>query len=103
MSEMEKISITALQELRKKDKAAYLQALDLFTLRELPQKDRILKYLKDKHSITPKDAMEKLGIMRLGARIWELVREGWPIGTETETAQNCYGQTTQYARYRRAA
>ena len=69
----------------------------------MTQKERIRKYLDDFGSITPLEAMRDLGIMRLGARIWEMIRDGEPIIRETETAQNRYGQTTRYARYRRAA
>lgn len=66
----------------------------------MTQKERIIKYLQDFGSITPLDALRDLGVMRLGARIWELIREGWPIEKETECAKNRYGQTTRYARYR---
>lgn len=69
----------------------------------MTQKERIRKYLDDFGSITPLEALRDLGIMRLGARIWEMIREGEPIIRETETSQNRYGQTTRYARYRRAA
>jgi len=67
----------------------------------MTQKERIRKYLDDFGSITPLQAMADLGIMRLGARIWEMVRAGEPIITEWETGQNRYGQATRYARYRR--
>lgn len=69
----------------------------------MTQKERIRKYLDDFGSITPLEAMQDLGIMRLGARIWEMIRAGEPIIRETEVSQNRYGQTTRYARYRRAA
>ena len=69
----------------------------------MTQKERISKYLDDFGSITPLEAMRDLGIMRLGARIWEMIRDGEPIVRETECATNRYGQTTRYARYRRAA
>lgn len=88
---------------RENDHEKYLQMLDEFDIRELPQKDRIMKYLKDFGSITPLEALRDLGIMRLGARIWELIRDGWPIFADTECAPNRYGQDTRYARYRRAA
>lgn len=97
------VSVIHLEYLRRNDKEKYLEELDKYETSELPQKDRIMKYLKDHDSITPLDAMEKLGVMRLGARIWELIREGWPISTETERSENRYGQMTRYARYRRAA
>lgn len=69
----------------------------------MTQKERIRKYLDDFGSITPLEAMRDLGIMRLGARIWEMIRAGEPIIRETETAQNRYGKMTRYARYRRAS
>lgn len=68
----------------------------------MTQKERIRKYLDDFGSITPLEALRDLGIMRLGARIWEMIREGDAIIRETETGRNCYGQITRYARYRRA-
>ena len=67
------------------------------------QKERIRKYLDDFGSITPLEAMKDLGIMRLGARIWEMIRDGEPIIKETVTDKNRYGQETRYARYRRPA
>ena len=88
---------------RENDHEKYLQMLDEFDIRELPQKDRIMKYLKDFGSITPLEALRDIGVMRLGARIWELVREGWEISRDMESGENRYGQTTRYARYRRAA
>ena len=69
----------------------------------MTQKERIRKYLDDFGSITPMEAMSDLSIMRLAARISEMVRSGEPIITEWETSQNRYGQSTRYARYRRAA
>lgn len=69
----------------------------------MTQKERILKYLEDWGSITPLEAMRDLGVMRLGARIWELIREGYPIVRETERSKNRYGQDTRYARYRMVA
>lgn len=36
------------------------------------QKQAILNYLKEGHSITPLDALQKFQCFRLGARIWEL-------------------------------
>ena len=62
----------------------------------MTQKERIRKYLDDFGSITPLEAMKDLGIMRLGARIWEMIRDGEPIIKETECSKNRYGQTTRY-------
>ena len=69
----------------------------------MTQKERIRKYLDDFGSITKLEAMRDLGIMRLEARIWEMVRAGEPIITDWETGQNRYGDKTRYARYRRVA
>ena len=69
----------------------------------MTQKERISKYLDDFGSITPLQAMADLGIMRLGARIWEMQRAGDKIIRETEQGTNRYGQTTRYARYRRVS
>ena len=69
----------------------------------MTQKERILKYLHDFGSITQLEAIRDLGVMRLTARIWEMIRDGVPIVTEWETGKNRYGQATRYARYRLAA
>ena len=68
----------------------------------MTQKERIGKYLDDFGSITQLEAIRDLGIMRLGARIFEMIQEGEPIIREMENGENRYGQTTHYARYRRA-
>ena len=65
----------------------------------MTQKERIKKYLDDFGSITPLEAMRDLGIMRLGARIWDLKRDGEPIIKRMESHKNRYGKTTHYARY----
>jgi hypothetical protein len=50
-------------------------------------------------SITQLDAMQ-LGIMRLGARIYDIKESGIGIITETVTGKNRDGETTRFARYR---
>lgn len=85
------------------DRWTTLAYLDEMDMKDMTQKERILKYLRDFGSITPLQALRDLGIMRLGARIWELIRDGWPIETDTECSPNRYGQNTRYALYRRAA
>ncbi len=66
----------------------------------MKQTDRILQYMRDFGSITQLEAMQDLGCMRLGARIFDLKREGYEIKKETETSKNRYGEDTSYARYR---
>ena len=67
---------------------------------KMTQSDRVLRHLKDYGSITPVEAMAEYGIMRLGARIWDLKKQGHVISTERETGKNRYGEKTAYARYR---
>ena len=47
----------------------------------LTQRQQILAYLERGRSITPMDALTRFGCFRLGARIWELKRQGWKIMT----------------------
>lgn len=70
---------------------------------KLRQWERVLKYLDDFGSITPLEALADLGVMRLGARIYDLRKKGYSIIRETEKSQNRYGQPVRYARYRLAA
>ena len=67
----------------------------------MSQKERVKKYLYIHHTITPKQAEDKFGIMRLGARIWELKNnDGLNIITEKAASTNRYGKKTTYAKYR---
>lgn len=65
------------------------------------QKQRIREYILEHGSITPRQAMDELGVMRLAARISELIKDGDIITTEVVTDKNRYGQVVRYARYRR--
>jgi len=64
------------------------------------QNDRILNHLMNHGSINPKDAMEQYGIMRLGARIYDLKKQGYDIITENVKAKNRFGEPVHYAAYR---
>lgn len=55
--------------------------------------------MRDFGSISPVEAMQDLGCMRLGARIFELKQAGNAIRRDMETGKNRYGETTSYARY----
>ena len=66
----------------------------------MTQTEQVLRHLQDYGSITPVEAMAEYGIMRLGARIWDLKHDGHNIVTERETSVNRYGERTAYARYR---
>lgn len=64
------------------------------------QTDLILEYLRRFGSITPAEALGEFGCMRLGARIWDLKRDGHDITMELVQGTNRLGRTVRYARYR---
>jgi len=64
------------------------------------QKEMVLQYMQDFGSITPVQAFQDLGIMRLGARIFELKKDGVLIESRLASARNRYGKTTHYSEYR---
>lgn len=66
---------------------------------KMSQCEIILKHLqKNPEGITPLDALNYYGIMRLGARVWDLKAEGHDI--KTETVRKKRGKKNiQYARY----
>ena len=66
----------------------------------MSQTEMILGHLQAHGTITPIEAMESYGCMRLGARIWDLRKAGHTIIREDETGKNRYGQPVRYARYR---
>ena len=66
----------------------------------MTQTEKILRHLEDIGSITPMEAIRQYGIMRLGARIWDLKREGYPIEAKIITGKNRYGEPTRWAVYR---
>lgn len=65
----------------------------------MSHRELILRHLEDYGSITPWEAMMEYGIMRLGARVYDLRRAGWPITTTLEYRINRYGTAVRYARY----
>lgn len=66
---------------------------------KMSQNDIILRHLRENpEGITPWEAMTYYGIMRLGARVWELKDLGYRIETETESRKRGK-KTIRYARY----
>lgn len=66
----------------------------------MTQEQRILKHLQThKRGITPQQAMERYGIMRLSGRIFDLRQDGYDIKTEIVTVKNRYGETCRVAQY----
>ena len=66
----------------------------------MTQEEQILDYMERNGSITPLEAMNEFGIMRLGARIYDLKESGVKIITETVTSKNREGKRVRFARYR---
>lgn len=50
-------------------------------------------------SITAKEARERYAIERLGARIYDLRKQGYSIKSVTETGKNRFGDPCKWARY----
>lgn len=65
----------------------------------MKQTERVLQYMKDHKTITPKQAMEELGIYRLGARIYDLRQQGHEIKAGWLETQNRYGEKTRVKVY----
>ena len=63
------------------------------------QNVRIMDWLDKYGYITPLDALQHLGVMRLAARIEELKKAGVPIVMIRESATNRWGEKTSYAKY----
>lgn len=65
-----------------------------------PQTRRVFDFIQRHGSITPRQAEDELGCMRLAARIAEIKEEGYAVKTEIVTAKNRHGEKIRYARYR---
>ena len=66
----------------------------------MTQKDLIRYHLETYGDITPAEALNRYGIMRLGARIWELKSDGMPIETAMRRYTNRFGKPVHVAEYR---
>lgn len=65
----------------------------------MTQCEQVLEYMKDFGSITPLEAMQDIGCMRLAARIADLREQGHPIGRRMKTSKNRYGRDVTFAEY----
>lgn len=66
----------------------------------MTQNEEVLRHLMKERGITSREAMEKYGIMRLGARIYELKKQGYPIKTYLRVGKSRNGESMVYAEYR---
>lgn len=65
----------------------------------MSDKARILKHLQENGSITPMEALEQYGCYRLGARVFDLRRDGYEINTTIVEGTDRNGEPMKYARY----
>ena len=68
-------------------------------MKTLTQKDRILRHLNDKGSITALEAMKEYGIMRLTSRVCELKDQGYKIRSEFISSKNRYNEHVSFSKY----
>ena len=66
----------------------------------MTQNEVVLRLLLDNRSITRLEAMNKYGIMRLGARVYDLKKQGYPIKTFLRIGKSRNGESMVYAEYR---
>lgn len=66
----------------------------------MTQEEMVMRHLEQYGSITALEALQEYGIMRLGARIWDLKDSGKDIVRDMEIGKNRFGESTCYARYR---
>ena len=65
----------------------------------MSQKNEVLDFMKRFGSITPAQAYEEIGCMRLAARIADLKEDVYTIRTEQINRRNVYGRRIKFARY----
>lgn len=65
----------------------------------MTQNQQILAHLKEYGSITPLQALNEYGCMRLGARIYDLKASRHDIPMTMETHVNSKGEEKRYAKY----
>ena len=63
------------------------------------QSQKVLSYIRQFGSITPLEAVRDLGVLRLGARIFDLKKAGYDIISEQHAVKNRFGETCYVAKY----
>ena len=66
----------------------------------MTQNEQVLKHLMVYGKITRLEAIEKYGILRLGARVWDLKKQGYPIKAYLRSGVARSGEGMVYAEYR---
>ena len=65
----------------------------------MSQVEKILRHIEMYGSITPLEAMQEYGIMRLASRMCDIKRAGYKVQSTTETSENRNGEKVRYSRY----
>jgi hypothetical protein len=65
----------------------------------MTQAEKILRHLEEYGTITPIEALQEYGIMRLASRITDLKKAGHIIITNTVNGYNKFGEKVRYASY----
>ena len=68
-------------------------------MKTLTQKERIIRHLKDKGTLTSLEAMQEYGIMRLTSRVCELKDQGYLIRSEFVSSTNRYNEAVSFSKY----
>ena len=66
---------------------------------KIPQKQRVINYIREFGSISSWEAYRDIGITQLGARIDQLKKDGYQFRTEWEKSQNRYGEPVSFKKY----
>lgn len=66
----------------------------------MTQNEQVLRHLLNNKKITSLEAVELYGIMRLGARIYDLKKQGYQIKTYLRVGKSQNGESMVYAEYR---
>lgn len=69
------------------------------TTQTLSQLEWVRQQLEAGRTLTPFDALNDYGIMRLGARVWDLVEEGVAVKSRMVERTNRWGHTVRVAEY----
>lgn len=67
---------------------------------KMSQSKVVLKHLQSGKTISQREATKKYGILRLGAIIFNLRKEGYKIITLMEHKPNRYGNTSHFGVYK---
>ena len=65
----------------------------------MTQAERLIIHFKTHRTIDPMQAWKELGIYRLGARIWDLKKQGYNITMSMTTVLNQFGERCRIACY----